>query len=109
MQVDQTIHGVEGHELGDIELAQRVADKLNEHYPCHLWAVHLNDESLGGVVIIRNMAVSFRYGYVLKLNRIYADPSLKCVIEAGGEILERAKMKRSFWDGQYPKLVDGMN
>jgi len=106
--VSTNIHTVEGHELGDVALVKRCADRLNEHYPGHLWAVHLNDESLGGVVIIRNLAVSGIYGYVLKLSRIYADPGLKCVVKAGGEILERAKMARGWWGGEYPKHVEGL-
>lgn len=106
--VETQISGVEGHELGDVKLAQRCADKLNEHYPDHLWAVHINDEDLGGVLIIRNLAVSFKYGYVLKLSRIYADPNLYCVVTAGGEVLERSKMIRGRWDGQEATHIDGV-
>jgi len=106
--MDKKIEGVPGHPLGDVVLAKAIAEKLDAHYPGHLWAVHLNDESLGGVAIIRNLAISFMYGYVLKLSSIYADPSLSCVVTAGGEILERATMARGPWDGQYPAGADGV-
>jgi hypothetical protein len=107
--MEQEIHSVDCHELGDIWLTKRIADKLNDHYPGHLWAVHLNDESLGGVVVIRNMALSGKYGFVLKLKRIYADPSLKCVMQAGGEMLERANMSRSSnWNNEFPDNIEGI-
>lgn len=106
--MEQIIHGVEYHELGDIVLTKRIADTLNDHYPGHLWAVHLNDESLGGIVVIRNMAISGQYGYILKLCRIYADPELKCVMRAGGEMLERAKMNRSEWNTEFPEHTEGI-
>jgi len=102
------IERVDYHEMGDIQLTHRIADKLNEHYPGHLWAVHLNDEKLGGVVIIRNLAISGKYGYVLKLERIYADPSLRCVMRAGGEMLERSKMNLSKWNGEFPAFTEGI-
>jgi len=102
------IKPVEGHELADIALAKRCADALNEHYPGHLWAVHLNDEEMGGILIIRNLAVSFQYGYVLHLSTIHADPNLKCVMRAGGEILERASMIRGRWDGEDAKYIEGV-
>lgn len=102
------IQPVEGHELGDIETAKAVAEKLNAHYPGHLWAVKVDSERSGGIVIIQNYAVSFKYGYILKLARLYFDPDLKCVIKAGGEILERAKMKRGWWDGQDATHIDGL-
>jgi len=102
------IEPVEGHPLGDVLLAKRCAEALNRHYPGHLWAVHINDEALGGVLVIRNLAVSFRYGYVLKLDRVYNDPNLTCVMRAGGEILERARMSRGWWDGEYATHVEGI-
>jgi hypothetical protein len=108
MEISMEILPVEGHELGDVALATRVGEALNRHYPGHLWAVHINDERLGGVLVIRNLAVSFLYGYVLKLQDVYADPSLRCVMRAGGEILERAKMKRDWWDGQDATNIDGV-
>ena len=102
------IQAVSGHELADVTLAMRAADKLNEQYPGHLWCVHLDDEERGGMMVIRNLAVSFAYGYRLKLSRVYADPDLKCVMRAGGEILERAGMKRGWWNGQDAVRVEGM-
>ena len=108
MKVSPVIFGEPGHELDEVDLAKRCADKLNQQYPGHPWAVHINSEQLGGVLEIKNFAVSFRYGYVLKLERVYQDPSLKCVVRAGGEILERAGMIRGRWNGQDAEHIDGV-
>ncbi len=101
---------VPGHGFSDDDmmLCGRVADKLNNHYPGHLWATHLNSDKLGGILVIRNMAQSTRYGYVLHLSTIYADPDLKCVMRAGGEMLERAKMSHE-WDGEMAQHVEGID
>jgi len=90
----------------DMALCYRAAEELNKHYPGHLWSTHLDEN--GGMMYIRNLAVSFRYGYKLKLSRVYADPDLKCVMRAGGEILERARMARGWWDGQDATYVEGI-
>lgn len=87
-------------------LAKRAAEVLNKHYPNNLWAVNVNSEQSGGVMIIKNFAVSYRYGYVLHLNKL--DNKLLKVVRAGGEILERAKMKRGEWNGQNATHVDGL-
>jgi len=94
LKIETVIEGVPLHQMGDISLAKRCADTLNKHYPGHLWAVHINDDKLGGTLVIRNLSLSFEYGYVLHLKRIYQDPNLKCVMLAAGEILERAGIKR---------------
>lgn len=102
------IQPVDGHELGDVTLAAQIGEKLNKHYPGHLWAVKVDSERSGGIVTIQNFAVSFKYGYVLKLSRVQSDPDLKCVLLAGGEILERAKMKRGWWNGEDSRHTDGI-
>ena len=96
-----------GHsvELDDMLLAKRIIKVLNDHYPEHLWAVHVNSE--GGVVIIKNFRISFRYGMVLHLKNVYADPSLKRVIQFAGEFLERANMKRGRATGEFAEKLEG--
>jgi hypothetical protein len=100
---------VPGHTFSaaDLALCGRVADKLNDHYPGHQWATHLNSDRAGGVLIIRNLAQSTRYGYVLHLDKLHLDPDLKKVMRAGGEMLERARMSHRY-DGQIAKHVDGI-
>ena len=100
---------VDGHGFSadDIALCGRVADTLNNHYPGHLWATHLNSDATGGVLIIRHMGLSTRYGYVLHLKSLHNDPDLKRVMRAGGEMLERARLAQK-GRGEQAKHVDGM-
>src|SRR3990172_536913 len=87
-------------------LAKRCADMLNIHYPGYLWAVNVNSEWNGGVVIIKNYSISYKYGYTLHIAKL--DAKLKKVLMAGGEILERARMARSQHKGGMPHFIDGV-
>ena len=110
-----TIEGVPGHKLGDIALAKRALDVLKKHYPGYLWRVGINDDSTGGVMYIMNMDINTalwgnqNYGVVLKLSTVFNDPGLKCVANAGGEILERARLTRGRNNGNNPVSVDGVD
>jgi len=57
-------------------------------------------------MFIKNFSISFRYGYTLHIDKL--DPELNKVLMAGGEILERAKMKRGLWNGENAEHVDGL-
>lgn len=107
-ETERGIRGEPGHsmEADDILLAKRAAELLNKHYPGHLWAVNVNSE--GGVMIIKNYRLSFSYGMVLHLRNIYADPSLRRVIRAGGELLERAHMVRGRATGEEARVLEGV-
>jgi hypothetical protein len=89
----------------EMRIAKQCADHLHQHYPGHLWAVNVNHD--GGTVNIFNLALSNLYGYVLHLTTVEHDPNLKCVMRAGGELLERAKLKAKF-QGLMPDEVEGM-
>ncbi len=102
---------VEPHTAADVydfEMSKKIADKLNQHYPGHLWAVNVNSEQTAGVCNIFNFAISKRYGYVLHLSTLQSDPNLNCVVKAGGEILERADFIRGEARGDYAKHVEGV-
>lgn len=109
-EMNTQIFSENGHHIDNQDeiLAKRAGDLLERHYPGHLWAVFINSEKTGGVMYIKNFRVSFIYGYVLHLSNVYADPQLKCVVKAGGEILERAHMKRGRADGLLAKVVEGV-
>ena len=95
------LQGVQGHDvdLRDVDLARRMTEVLQHHYPGHAWAVFVDSEQ--GVANLFNWSVSFRYGYRLKLRDLHApgkkQANLRPVIMAGGEILERAGMVRGAW------------
>jgi len=47
------------HTANDEILAKRAADMLNNHYPGYQWAVNVNSDPKGGVMIIKNFTVSY--------------------------------------------------
>lgn len=109
MSIITELKGEPGHAVDALDeaLAKRAADALNNHYPGHLWAVFVNSEKSGGVMIIKNFRVSFRYGMVLHLRNVYGDPQLKSVIRMGGELLERAHLVRGKASGEIAPILEG--
>lgn len=93
-------------ELSDMMLATDISRKLDKHYPGHLWAVNVN--SNGGVVDIKNFAISYSHGYRLMLMDVQNDPTHKKCIMAAGEILERAAMRRGRSTGDKATRIDGI-
>ena len=99
---------------GDAELAARAMKVLLDHYPGYNWIVEVDDRPSVGMMNIYNQDVNAvlysnaPYGYRIFLKVVYADPSLKCVMRAGGEILERASLNRGWNKGDVPKRVDGV-
>lgn len=90
------ISGEAAGAVADYDTAKKIAETLNKHYPGHLWGVTASQET--GVATIMNLRLSGRWGFIVKLSDILHDPSLKKVIQAGGEILERYKVSRGVFD-----------
>lgn len=93
-------------------LAARILTKLDKCYPGHGWRV-LQDEDGGMVNIVctsvqHPLMSNSLYAYQLYISRFATDPDLKCVMRAGGEILERANLHRRQWSGEFPKAVEGV-
>jgi hypothetical protein len=91
--------------LDDIKLmdkAKQIGEVLNHEYPGHMWVVSWQ----GGALVVKNLAISGHYGFILR-----DDPDPKVLSHnamlAGGELLERAKMFRGEWDGQFAKELEG--
>ena len=94
-------------EAQDMMLATDISRKLDQHYPGHLWAVNVN--SIGGVVDIKNFAISMLYGYRLLLADVDQDSTRKACIRGAGELLERANMRRGQARiGEKATYVDGV-
>lgn len=111
---DIIIEGHPGHTLADTELASRALKILTDSYPGYIWEIGLDEEDLGGIMTVVNKTVNEyifdqNYGYVLKLSRVYTDPTLNCVKHAGGEILERANLARGRNNGNPVKNIDGVD
>lgn len=86
-------------------LMKGVCKTLNKHYPGYNWDVNIDVR--GGVVDIKNLDISYRDGYREYLAVVQMDTKLKCIIKAGGEILERANAKRGTRTGDPVTYVEG--
>lgn len=73
-------------------IAKTIAETLNKHYPGHAWMVTAS--VMQGVVWIYNLKLSSEYGYVLHIDDLQQDPSMRLTIRAGGEFLERYGLRR---------------
>jgi hypothetical protein len=95
----------DANEILDMEKAKEVAETLNQKYPGHLWAVSVQ----GGVLVVKNLAISTFYGFIIKHHDSYSASDLaRTACEAGGELLERAGMPRDKpWDGNMARKLEG--
>jgi len=86
-------------------LARNVGDVLEKKYPGWLWFVYVQD----GVVMIRSLRLSGRYGFMIKEEEI--DNDYRAIMRAGGEMLERYNQDRAAFNydkwRQVPMLVTG--
>lgn len=81
----------------EMVIAREMADTLHTAYPGHLWAV--NVDRANGVAHVRNLALSGKWGFVLRLPEMYSASEMGAQVKrAGGEILERYRMRRGAMD-----------
>lgn len=79
--------------LVDIELAKRMSEILQRHYPGHSWGV--NVDSRNKVATIKNFRLSGNWGFLLHLNPTYSASEYDVrVMRAAGELLERYRLSR---------------
>lgn len=77
----------------DYVMAMNMANILHKHYPGHLWAVTCQGDQ--GIATVRNLALSGKWGFLLKLKDIYSASSWdKKLVMAAGELLERYRLSR---------------
>lgn len=79
----------------EIQMAGYICEKLCGVYPGYPWAVSVN--ALGGIATIQ-LDFTGKWGFVLHLKALEHDLDLKSVIMAGGELLERFKLRRGIAD-----------
>lgn len=82
--------------LKEIKLAEAIGELLEKHYSGYLWAVTVNLH--GGMAMVNAMALSGTWGFYIPLSRIENDPQMKYVIQCGGELLERYRVRRGAVD-----------
>lgn len=79
----------------DEVIAKEVAELLLRYYPGYLWAVSIDSRATVGMLDIRNLSLSGKWGFRFPLKQ-YLDglDTRKKVVMAGGELLERYRMPR---------------
>lgn len=91
------IHATSGFTFGkasdlmDFDVAKKVTEELNKHYPGYMWGVNVSSET--GMVDVRNFSLSGIWGFNLHLSKVQEDVSGNLVKWAGGEILERFRVQ----------------
>jgi hypothetical protein len=103
--VEHTSHDSEDTMMHQV--AQGAAEILNRHYPNHLFAIGWAP-GLTLVIKLMSAPAAEKYGYTIDMTKICSqtDAAVK-IMRAGGELLERAGLKRGAWDGQFATKLDG--
>ena len=105
--MNETIISADSQELQDMNMAKDIGDTLHAHYPGWIWAVSVRS----GVAIIKCLNLSSKWGFILHYNDIKGDAKVRKqeTIRAGGELLERANVRRGIYqDGWKPTLLEGV-
>lgn len=97
----------------DIAIASAIGDVLYNEYPGYSWWAW--SDYGNGVAGFKcgeiNISVTANTppGMTIHLAKLVNHKDLyKKVIQMGGELLERANLPRTRWNGDYPKKVDGL-
>ncbi|MBF0214002.1 MAG: hypothetical protein HQM00_10650 [Magnetococcales bacterium] len=77
--------------LGEHDFARRCLKVLHLHYPGYEWEVNCH----GGVVEVFNLTLHPQFGFRRKMSELTNDPSLKLIMRAGGELMERFRVERA--------------
>lgn len=100
------IYGSVTQNESDDPLARETLETLHQHYPGHAWHVFIG----GGVLQVKNLSYSEKWGMALHLSEINQDYKARrhSIIKAGGEFLERANLARKKFNGEKATSVEGI-
>ena len=97
-------------EASDMEIAQRIAQTLNHHYPGHPFVVDVQ----GGGIVLRHMMITIvaesflrrkGFGYLMPREKMGAPREIvKSAVEAGGNMLELFGLPRGPYTDQLPEI-----
>ena len=97
----------------DFDLAVVISKKILEHYPGYGWKIDV-DSRYGKITILCGqiqaaLSGNFPYQFFIPMPKLVNHKDLvHKVVMGAGEMLERAKLPRGKWDGEFPKKVDGV-
>ena len=85
----------------DVTIAMQVHETLSKHYPGHGWGVGVDSKQ--GLMKIHHgptmLTVDGQKAFVLHMNGFYSASQMdEVVVRAGGEILERNRLRRGAFD-----------
>jgi hypothetical protein len=97
----------ESADPANLPMAKEIAEILTAAYPNHSWYVRID----GGLVIIKNLAISVTASMVRHLTALDHDATARKrdVIMAAGEFLEAAHMRRGAYEGEAARVLEGLN
>lgn len=81
----------------DMEVAAAMYHALDAEYPGHQWltsASHETGMAHVKLLYLDKLGKNGVWGFNLHLNTLKSDPTLKSVVRAGGELLERYGLRR---------------
>ena len=84
----------ESQDPSNLMMAKELGEYLASAYPNHSWHVRID----GGIVVVKNMAVSGTIGMVRHFKDIAHDAKTRKhdILIAAGELLERARLRREY-------------
>jgi hypothetical protein len=90
--VTTPVVGIQCEHDRDDPMAMEMLQALTGAYPGHSWYVKI----AGGIIHIKNLDMSDRWGMALHYSQVKADASerKRDTVRAGGEFLERANLAR---------------
>lgn len=87
-------------EIKDLDLGKKIMEALEKYYAGHSWFVNVcHDAGTASIQLMykdkQNQPLIWKWGYLLHIkNLLQPDDINKKVMTAGGEILERFRLKR---------------
>jgi hypothetical protein len=77
----------------ELQVEGIIGHYLAKTYPGYEW--YIDADARGGIVTISSTELSGKYGFIMKLQDVLDDPSMRRVRDAGGEYLERFHQSRA--------------
>lgn len=81
--------------------------RVQEQYPGYVWSVRISSDY--SVLALRNYNIDKAYGMIIHTEVVQNDPSRAAVVQAAGELLERAQLAREGFSGQQARTLDLTN